>query len=218
MPVQQGAFIAIEGCEGAGKTHLITGLKQRFGQSTICYTREPGGTEVGKAVRSILMNGKLYGITPETEFFLFLADRNQHVQEVIIPACASGTHVISDRYDGSTFAYQIAGHGHRSLEVRFWNSRALFPSPNLYLYLKIDPEIGLSRIASRPGEKTHFDQQPLEFHKRVAGGYEEFFTRVNSTRMCCIDASLSAEEVLSQACAAISKIIDTHTASPALFS
>lgn len=195
----KGKFVAIEGCEGAGKSTLIKGLQMEFNGHDVIFTREPGGTEVGKAIGAVLMDGKLSRITPETELFLFLADRTQHAHEVIIPTCESGKHVISDCYDGSTFAYQVVGHEHRTLEPRFWGSRALFPEPDLYLYLAIDPELGLSRVATRGGEKTRFDRKPLEFHKRVAAGYEEFFTHVDHRRVCRIDASLSEEAVFDQA-------------------
>jgi len=198
MPPTRGMFVAIEGCEGAGKSTLIKGLQMEFSGHNVCFTREPGGTEVGKAIGAVLMDGKLSRITPETELFLFLADRTQHTQELIIPACVLGKHVISDRYDGSTFAYQVVGHEHRTLESRFWGSRALFPEPDLYVYLAIPPELGLARVASRGEEKTRFDRKPLEFHQRVVAGYEEFFTHVDHRQVCRIDASPSEEVVFDQ--------------------
>lgn len=207
MTQEGSAFIALEGCEGAGKTTLIKSLKMECNGHPVCFTREPGGTAVGAEVRKILMDGKQRGMTPETELLLFLASRSQHCAEIVTPALTGGKRVVCDRFDASTFAYQIVGHEHRKLEQHFWNSRFLFPEPDLYVFLKIDPALGLARIAGREGEKTPFDRRPLAFHQRVALGYEEFFSHLVGGRVLSIDASLSEEEVFDRVLAQISRLL-----------
>ncbi len=207
MTQGRGAFIALEGCEGSGKTTLIKSLKMECNGHPVCFTREPGGTAVGTEIRKVLLDGKLRRMTPETELLLFLASRSQHCAEIIRPALTEGRRVVCDRFDASTFAYQIVGHKHRDLEQYFWDSQLLFPKPDLYVFLKIDPAVGLARIAEREGEKTCFDRLPLAFHQCVALGYEEFFAHLAPEKVLCIDASISDEEVSDRVLARISPLL-----------
>src|SRR5271165_6927320 len=103
----RGKFIVIEGGDGAGKDTQIGLLKREFTGEHFIYTREPGGTALGKVLRDMLLY-ESYGSLPLlTEVFLFLADRAQHVEEVILPALTAGKNVISNRSWVSMVAFQI---------------------------------------------------------------------------------------------------------------
>ena len=106
-------FITLEGIEGSGKGSVIADLAVylRGAGRAVLLTREPGGCPLGEALRAQLLDMRNAGITPEAEVFLYLADRAQHVHEVIAPALQAGKVVLCDRYSDSTLAYQGYGRG-----------------------------------------------------------------------------------------------------------
>jgi len=108
-----GAFIAVEGVDGSGKSgvvrRLVAGLQARG--HDVVGTREPGGTPQGEALRGLLLAGEDAAWEPRAELLLMTAARVQHVARVVLPAVAAGRVVVSDRYAGSTLAYQGAGRG-----------------------------------------------------------------------------------------------------------
>lgn len=105
-------FVTFEGVEGAGKSTALKNMARELGQegADVLVTREPGGSGLGKALRTLLLDCNSQ-ITPDAELCLFLADRAQHVAEVIRPALAAGKVVLCDRYADSTFAYQGFARG-----------------------------------------------------------------------------------------------------------
>jgi dTMP kinase len=116
-------------------------------------------------------------MSPLTQFNLFWAARSDHLDHKVRPALLEGRHVISDRFDCSTFAYQIRAQGHGDLAHLFWEMRKehlKYVSQPLYIYLDVDPLEGLRRIKGRE-ESNHFDQRDVDFHSRVRDGYFEFF-------------------------------------------
>lgn len=178
-----GVLIAFEGIEGAGKsTHarlLAEHLRAR-GYDVVC-TREPGGTPVAEAVRGILLDGELDAMDDRTEALLYAAARAEHVAKVIAPALQRGAVVITDRYLDSSLAYQ--GHA-RGLgiaevaEVNQWGTRQT--QPDLVLLLALDVEQGLARVRHRVGDDGTIDRlerEAVEFHRRVAGGFDELARR-----------------------------------------
>ena len=111
-------FITFEGIEGAGKStaiNYLAGFLQENGHDPLC-TREPGGCALGRSLRSILLDARTRELSSRAELFLFLADRAQHVAEIIRPALEAGQTVLCDRYTDSTLAYQ--GHG-RGLDTEY---------------------------------------------------------------------------------------------------
>lgn len=163
-------FITIEGIDGSGKStqakRLSQWLEEYTGQKTIC-TFEPGGWDGGKTLREFILGSK--GYSALSELLLFLADRAEHVNRIILPALRAGHHVICERYNDSTLAYQSGGHELELSYVEEIISACKFPSPDIKILLCIEPELALARIASRTPDK--FESEGLAFMKKVSGFY-----------------------------------------------
>lgn len=165
-----GLFIALEGGEGSGKStqsallgHWLGGLGHR-----VLLTREPGGTAVGSALRSIVLDPATGALSPRTEALIYVADKAEHVDAVLWPALSAGEVVITDRYVDSTLAYQGAGRDLSVAEfepIARWATRDL--RPHLTIVLDIDPEVGLARA----GAPDRIEAEPLSFHARVRHGF-----------------------------------------------
>jgi dTMP kinase len=161
-----GVFIALEGGEGGGKStqsrlleEWLTGLGH-----TVLLTREPGGTDVGARLRSILLDPATGHLSPRTEALVYAADKAEHVDAVVRPALERGEVVVTDRYVDSTLAYQGAGRAIDADELEHvarWATADL--RPHLTVVLDLDPRTGLARA----GEPDRIEAEPLEFHERV---------------------------------------------------
>jgi len=178
----KGKFIIIEGGDGAGKTSQINKLKEIYGD-TLLVTREPGGTPFAEEIRNLALNHPLGKETDGiTQLFLMWASRMDHMNKLIIPALAKGVTVICDRFDSSTYMYQIFGQQDQSLKELFWTIRKNCLKefvPDLYVYLEVSPEVGLQRKQlQKDVVLNHFDNQTIEFHKRVERGIKEFLNYV----------------------------------------
>jgi dTMP kinase len=196
MQKGKGRFIVVDSGEGAGKTSQLQFAKKFFGDKLV-LTREPGGSPYAEEIRNlILQSGHAGQANAKTLFALFWAARADHVKNTILPALSEGKTVISDRFDSSTFAYQIVAQGARELEKFFWDTREFYLSltkPDLYVYFDLDPAIGLARKASQGGgENNHFEARPLEFHYKLRDGFKEF---IKSVPHKVIDASQPIEKV-----------------------
>lgn len=198
-----GLFISFEGGEGAGKTTQIARLAAalRAEGHDVVVTLEPGGTELGRAVRRILLTPGSH-VTPRAEVLLYAADRAHHVETVIEPALEAGKVVICDRYADSTFAYQGAG---RELDVATVRDIMSFATagrwPELTLLLDVDPRVGLSRARGHgPGDRI--EAEGLAFHDAVRRGFLEL-AQNDPRRFCVIDASGPLAEVTRQVGAAV---------------
>lgn len=172
----KGKFIIIEGGEGVGKSVCLEYLRQQFsGRSDIIFTREPGGTEISEQIREVLMDKNHGKMTALTELFLFCASRAQHVEEKIKPALLTGKNIICDRFDPSTLAYQIYGRNRKDLEAAFLQLNNIAKDgvePDAVIYLDVEPEVGLERKSKhRDGLCTRFDEEKLDFHKKVREGF-----------------------------------------------
>ncbi|MCK4590728.1 MAG: dTMP kinase, partial [Candidatus Latescibacteria bacterium] len=146
-------FISFEGVEGSGKTTQVEMLHSFLVDMrvSVLKTREPGGTALGDRLRPILLEHSDVPVSPLAELFLYAAARAQLVKEVIAPALDHHTVVISDRYVDSTIAYQGYARGiDIALIERLNQSATNGCTPHLTVLLDVDPEIGLSRISSRP--------------------------------------------------------------------
>lgn len=207
-------FITFEGGDGTGKTTQIRALEDYFRKrNRACLsTREPGGTELGKLIRGVLLEVGDSEIASSTELFLYLADRAQHVKEIILPAIESGKIVLCDRFTDSTVAYQ--GYG-RGLDLK-WLCRLNETAgaglcPDLTFLLDCPAELGLARTAQRRADSAlsrpqedRFEREKLEFHKKVRRGFLELASS-EPRRFRVIDASLSTEQVAAQIRAVIDR-------------
>lgn len=166
----RGAFIVFEGPEGAGKSTQLQRLAEalRAAGRTVETTREPGGTALGQALRHMLLHDTTTAPVPLAELFLYLADRAQHVAQVIAPALARGAIVLCDRFSGSTIAYQAHGRG-LALEplvaADAWVRGGV--EPDLVLLLDCPVRIGLAR--AREADRFHAEEEA--FHERVRAGF-----------------------------------------------
>jgi dTMP kinase len=163
-------------------------------------TREPGGNSLGKLVRRVLLEASDLDIAPSTELFLYLADRAQHVSEVIRPAIIGGKVVLCDRYSDSTLAYQGYGRGIDLKLLRQLNDVAEGGvRPDLTLLLDCPVTLGLARTGRRKnkaGQPTEdrFEREKIEFHERVRAGFLDL-ARAEPERFRIVDAALSVEDV-----------------------
>ena len=188
-------FITLEGIEGSGKTSSIKSITNLLEEKGISYvvTREPGGSSIGSELRSILLDPQT-NISSEVELMLMLADRKDHVEQVILPNLKTGNWVISDRFMDSSFAYQGGG---RKLDTKMINSfsRNLnLPIPDLTLLFDVPVEISLSRVKAR-GELDRFEQEEIDFHNRIREAYLELAEQ-NVNRIQIIDSSQAIEDML----------------------
>lgn len=206
-------FITFEGIDGTGKTTQLKALESHLrarGRSCV-VTREPGGTPLGNLIRQILLEVDKQPIAPPTELFLYLADRAQHVQDVIVPALKEGKMVLCDRYTDSTLAYQGYGRGIDLGLLRQLNECADGGvRPDLTFLLDCPVTLGLSRTARRrlavPAGKTvedRFEREKLDFHERVRAGFLDL-ARADAQRFRIINAARSVADVAQE----IGEIID----------
>lgn len=191
-----GTFITLEGGEGSGKTTQVPRLEQYFRSAgyPVLVTKEPGGTASGRLMRSILLKNTTNPIDSKCELFLYLADRAQHIAEVVKPALQAGKIVICDRHADATVAYQAFG---RELNMKFITTVNRFATgglkPSLTFLLDQPPEIGLARFQTR-ATMNRLDREELAFHRRVRRGYREL-ARSEPDRIRIINAKQGPDSV-----------------------
>jgi dTMP kinase len=159
-------FIVFEGGDASGKSTQSGRLAGRLGA---VHTREPGGTAVGAALRELLLDARTTGLADRAEALLMVADRAQHVAEVVRPALAAGRHVVCDRYIGSTLAYQGYGRGLPVAELRrmsAWAADGLWP--DLIVLLDVPRSVSRHRTGEAP---DRMEAAGDDFHERVVRGY-----------------------------------------------
>lgn len=189
-----GAFIIIEGGDGAGKDTQIDLLKNTLPPEQFVFTREPGGTPLGKKLRALLLESP-EPMVQEAEAFLFLADRAEHMAKVVKPALMAGKHVVSNRSWVSLVAYQVFGRNRPDMRAFIDEAHELVYKavrPDLIVYLDITPEDGLRRAAAR-GAMNTMDSAGLDFHKRVYRGFQECLTQ--EAHVLTLDATRSIEDL-----------------------
>lgn len=186
-------FITLEGMEGSGKSTQAQRLGEALGSEAI-VTREPGGTALGRGIRSLLLDRRQQRMCGETEVLLYFADRAQHVAEVLRPAVAAGRLVVCDRYVDSSLAYQGYGRG-LSLELLGGVARLATGDlrPDLTLFLDVPLEAGLARVQERGGY-DRLEAEPLAFHRRVREGYSALMA-AEPRRWVVVDALGAPAEV-----------------------
>ena len=191
-------FITFEGIEGSGKSSLIAQLKKYFKSSKLeaFFSKEPGGTDLGKEIRKILLNPK-YSFDPTSELLLLLADRAEHVQKIIRPNLQKNKLIFWDRYLDSTFAYQGSGRNLDKKIIKEMFKALDFPIPDLTILLDVPVQIGLSRARKR-NKLDRFEKEDLNFHENVRRSYLDL-AKNDSTRIVIFDSSISEEELFKKA-------------------
>lgn len=200
--LRRGVFIAFEGGEGSGKSTQVELLAAALGGEgrEVVVTREPGATDVGVRIRSLLLDhhedtdAAGVVLTPRAEALLYAADRAHHVASVVRPALAMGSVVVSDRYIDSSLAYQGAGRTLPVDEVSWlsaWATGGL--RPDLVVLLDVDPAVGLARIAARGGA-DRLEGESLSFHERVRYAFLDL-AAADPRRYLILDATQSTEDI-----------------------
>jgi len=191
-------FITFEGIEGSGKSSLIAQLKKYFKSSKLeaFFSKEPGGTDLGKEIRKILLNPK-YSFDPTSELLLLLADRAEHVQKIIRPNLQKNKLIFCDRYLDSTLAYQGSGRNLDKKIIKEMFKALDFPIPDLTILLDVPVQIGLSRARKR-NKLDRFEKEDLNFHENVRRSYLDL-AKNDSARIVLFDSSISEEELFKKA-------------------
>ena len=192
----KGIFIAFEGGEGTGKStqsHLLKEWLEQEGE-TVVLSREPGGTDLGKDLRKILLGHETGVISPRAEALLYAADRAHHVFSTIRPALDRGDVVITDRYFDSSAAYQGAGRvliPGEVARISRWATESLYPT--LTILIDVPAEVGLARLQSL----DRLEAEPKEFHERVRQEFLQI-AMMDPERYFVIDGTQSVEEIHAQ--------------------
>ncbi len=190
--MKKGLFITFEGADGCGKTTQLNLLSDYLkNKRDVIITREPGAKGLGEKLREILLNYD-GDIAPQCESFLFLADRAQHIEQIVKPAVSEGKIVLCDRHTDSTVAYQGYGRGLNLEEIHYLNTLATGGlKPDLTVVFDVDIETSLSRVGS---EKDRMEAAGIDFFNRVRNGYLEI-AKQEPQRVKVIDAAKSIDEV-----------------------
>jgi dTMP kinase len=212
-----GAFVVFEGPEGGGKTSQARALAAALteaGYPTV-LTREPGGTQLGTAIREITLPVSSVSISGRSEVLLYCASRAQLMEEVVSPALEQGQVVVSDRFGYSTIAYQ--GYG-RGLDVDSVSEVVRFATggiePDLCILLDLTPEVGLDRkrglmLAGSADEWNRFEEEEFAFHSRVRRGYLEMAGKARAGSWVVLDASLPFEALQARIMEEVSAMLES---------
>ena len=203
--MSSGLFVTLEGIEGAGKSTIARALQAELeGRGwPVLLTREPGGTPVAEALRTVLLERAEERISPVAETLLMFAARAVHLENAIRPALAAGRCVICDRFTDASFAYQGAGRGvsatlidelAREVHADLWPQRTLL--------LDLPVASGLTRARARASSPDRFEAEQTDFFERVRTAYLERAAR-DPERIRVIDASRDVEAVTADAVAAL---------------
>lgn len=193
----KGYFLALEGPDGSGKSTIAKLMKKELEEKyklEIILTREPGGTEIGEDIRSILLSTANMEMGNRTEALLYAASRAQHVEEKIFPLVEDGKLVISDRYIFSSLAYQGFSRNlgiDEVMDINIFATNGFYP--DRIIFFDLDPNLGLERkFAQKEGDRLEIAGD--DFHKNVYQGYREAIKKYPD-KVKAIDASKSVEEV-----------------------
>ncbi len=201
-----GLFITFEGGEGAGKSLQLDRFAKYLADKgkTVVKTREPGGTEVGREIRRLLVEGDKNKFDELTELLLFYADRRIDLQQVILPALQENKIVLSDRFNDSTIAYQYYGSEKftdtQIMDMLYQLVAGSF-KPNLTFLLDIDVHIGLERSFKKAqamaNKELRFENVDISFHERLRQGYLQLANK-EPERFIVINAADTVENVTAE--------------------
>jgi dTMP kinase len=202
----QGKLITFEGVDGSGKTtqwqQAVAWLQQTYPTLEVVQTRNPGGTPLGQTLRRLLLTPTEAEIgtapmAPTTELLLYMADRAQHVAEVVIPALQRGAIVLCDRFIDSSVAYQGGARGLSTQMIHQLNEIACQGVvPDCTLLFDASPEVLASRMVAR-GALDRLEQEGLSFQTKVREGFLAI-QQAQPHRFRLIDASQPLAAVTQQ--------------------
>lgn len=192
----RGVWITFEGGDGSGKTTQAELLRDWFEQQgrRVVRTREPGGTEVGRTIREIVLHSR-GELGPRAEALLFAADRAHHIDTLVAPALERGDVVIQDRYLDSSVAYQGAARALGADEVRelsMWATGGALP--DVTVLLDLDPAVARRRLDADDKPFDRLESEKAEFHSRVREAFQSL-AAAEPERFLVIDATLPREAI-----------------------
>jgi dTMP kinase len=207
--MKKGRFIVLEGVDGSGKGTVIKLIKEQLPKDKFLFTREPGGTEAGAEIREVLLKMRESELSFKADMLLYLADRVEHLEKVVVPAIREGKDVFSDRYEATLNAYQIHARGNAEHEHLFYELKSLLGiiTPDLYIFLDQDPEISYQRANQRPDERNRFDVKEIDFYVRAREAYLSFMKQHNS-RVVYVGPTKTPEQVTSEVLAAVKNFLE----------
>jgi len=187
-------FISFEGIEGSGKSTLLRNLQKYYLKKDIeiLFTKEPGGTDLGKDIRDILLNPTSL-ISPEAELLLLMADRIEHVKTRINPNLKKNKIIFCDRYIDSTIAYQGKGRNLSEDKIKELINILNLPIPDLTILLDLPVEDGLLR-ANKRNELDRFEKEDINFHKSIRKSYLDL-QKQEPKRIFLFDSSISENKL-----------------------
>lgn len=211
--MKKGTLFVIDGLDGSGKGTQLDMLKERLParhpDRNFVFTREPGGSPYAETIRDVILNKKeAGGASAKTMAHLFSAARSDHVEHLVLPALEEGSVVVSDRFESSTFAFQlIAQNGgleaREIFELQRKHFRKLIPTWKT-IVLDVPTEVARERAQVRATqEQTHFDERGIGFHRAVRSGFREYATAFPEACVAFVDATRSKEEVFDEVLALI---------------
>lgn len=211
---KRAPFIVLEGGEGSGKSSLLIALKDAFGDR-VYTTREPGGSPYAELIRTAALKNPLAKTAPaETTLCLMFGARFDNVANALLPKLSIGMPIIADRFDASSYAYQVHAQTGGALESVFWGLRErLLVLPSLYIFIDVAPEEGWRRANSRnqrlPGAPyDHFDDREVAFHAKVREGYLAFFSKLPKGSYAIVDGNRPLAEVKKDVIRLVEQAVD----------
>ena len=202
-----GKFITLEGIEGSGKSTSLKDITAILDECSVDYitTKEPGGGPLGANLRSMLLN-KESKISSEVELLLMMADRKDHLENLVMPNLQKGIWVLSDRYLDSTYAYQGGGRKINTSVIDRLADILKLPQPDLTLLFDLSPEVALERAIQR-SSLDRFESEPIDFHRRIRNAYIQL-AKGNKNRFKIIDASKDFDGVKEQVVQTMSQFLN----------
>lgn len=207
--MRKAPFIALVGADGAGKTAISALLCEQYAAEKV---REPGGTEIAELIRSMVKDDSLWPQVPTSARMLyFWAARVDLLVRVVRPHLESGRMVITDRFDACTYAYQVKAESSGISERLFWEQRDAYVvesglEPDLYIWLDLDPGIGIKRRTNAGASPDFYDKKGPHFFQKIRAGYREFFREAEAPYVC-INAEPPVPVVFKEVMAAVESIL-----------
>jgi dTMP kinase len=207
---EQGKFIVIDGPDGAGKSTVIKGVHDALVVEGIplIVTREPGGSPYAEEIREVILSDTAADADPLTMLYLFSAARIERLRRTVEPALAAGTHVLSDRFDSTTFAYQVVAEERRTMGALFGILRQQYAQTlPFYILLDVSPEVGRSRMGNR-AKLDHFEERSPQWHERARGGFKDFvYGFCKQGQFEVVNAEQSPEVVLQEVLDIVRRVV-----------